>query len=507
MLLPPCYIVKIFHGNGFFLYSAFRIAPKSRVDKVLRLKEDEDTVMKRLLSLVLLLIILISPISFPSHGYAQTSQTIKGIQAEGCFLLETNTGKVLYEKNANQKMYPASTTKILTALLAIERGNLKEKVQVGEELNLLQRDGSKARLRKGESLSLADLLRGLMLPSGNDAALTIAVHIARKVSGDGSLSVPDALDKFADLMNERARKAGALDSHFVNPHGYHDPNHYTTPHDMALIAREAMKHDFFREVVKTSKYVLEGEGDSPEKKNIHKWENTNQLIQKKSPYYYSYSTGIKTGHTSEAGYCLVSSASHGDLDVILVVFKSSYEGRWQDSRKLLEHGLEDFQYHSVVEKEKIITSLPIIGQPQDEPAVLEMKASKGHTELLSKEEVEKIQIKTVWDRKYIGPAVGEKGGFYLIPPVKKGERIGKAVFTLDGKTLAECDLIAAQDVDRAPYPEPRDRQEEEGTSPLEWIRNNQLPLSVGALLILLILLWLTRLRLKRRRRKIRRRRR
>lgn len=436
--------------------------------------------MKRFLSLVLLVMMLISPITFPNHGYAQASQALKGVKAKGCFLLETNSGKVLYEKNGNQKMYPASTTKILTALLAIEHSNLKEKVRVGEEINLLQRDGSKARLKKGESLTMADLLRGLMLPSGNDAALTIAVHIGRKVSGDGSLSVPEALDKFADLMNDRAREAGALGSHFTNPHGYHDANHYTTPHDMGMIAREAMKHDFFREVVKTTKYVLEGKGDTPDKNNIRKWENTNQLIQKKSPYYYSYSTGIKTGYTSEAGYCLVSSASHGDLDVISVVFNSSYEGRWQDSRRLLEHSLEDFLFHTVVKEGKAIATLPVIGQPQDGPAVLEMKASKGYTELLSKEEVEKIQMKTVWDRRKIGPAVGEKGGFFLIPPVEKGERIGKAVFTLEGKTLAECDLIAARDVKRAPYRKPRAIQKEEEASPLEWIRSSQLPLYAGA---------------------------
>jgi D-alanyl-D-alanine carboxypeptidase (penicillin-binding protein 5/6) len=460
--------------------------------------------MKRFLSLLLIVMILISPIAFPSHGYAQASQALNGIQAKGCFLLETNTGKVLCEKNANQKMYPASTTKILTALLAIEYGSLKEKVLVGEEISLLQRDGSKARLRKGESLSLADLLRGLMLPSGNDAALTIAVHIGRKLNGDESLPILEAMDKFADLMNDRARKAGALDSHFTNPHGYHDPNHYTTPHDMGMIAREAMKHDFFRKLVKTCKYIIESEGDHPDKKNIRKWENTNQLIQEESPYYYPYSTGIKTGYTSEAGYCLVSSASHGDLDVIAVVFGSSYEGRWQDSKRLLEHGLEDFQYHPVVEKEEVVASLPIIGQLQDEPAVLEMKASKGYTELLSKEEVEKIQINTVWDRNYVGPAVGEEGGFYLIPPVKKGERVGKAVFILEGKTLVECDLIAARDVKRAPYRKPRAIQKEEEASLFEWIRSGRLPYYVAALLILLILARLTHLRLKRRRRKIRR---
>lgn len=162
-------------------------------------------------------------------------------------------------------------------MLALEHGDLKEVVTVRNEANLCQPDGSKAGLDLEEQITLENLIRGLLLPSGNDAAYTIAVHIARKVSNDPNMPIEQALDKFSELMNEKAKELGAENSQFVNPHGYHNDEHYTTARDLALITREAMKYDFFREVVSTQVFTIKDWNNAEE---IRYWRNSNALIQK-----------------------------------------------------------------------------------------------------------------------------------------------------------------------------------------------------------------------------------
>lgn len=264
---------------------------------------------------------------------------VYGLEAEGVAVIDQDTGELLLSKHEKKRLYPASTTKILTALLAIELGDLDEQVTVGEEILRIGSDESKAGLQVGESLSLAELLNALMLPSGNDAANTIAVHIARKVSNEPQLESDEAFQLFASLMNERARQTGATDSHFVNPHGLHDRKHYTTAYDMALIAQEAMRNQSFREIVRTDVYDRDVmEQNHPEKEVFV---NRNELLQEGSEHYFAGTTGIKTGFTSQAGSCLVSSATRNGVDLIAVVLHSTEEDVWHDSIELLEYGFHE----------------------------------------------------------------------------------------------------------------------------------------------------------------------
>lgn len=251
-------------------------------------------------------------------------------QAAGAIVIDQENQDVLYEENARQMLYPASTTKILTALLVIEHVDLDEIVTVGDEICMVGTDGSRAGLKTGEQIAIRDLLAGLLLPSGNDAAYTLAVQTARRTSGNHSMNSREAVSCFAEMMNRRARQIGANNSHFVNPDGYHDEQHYTTAFDMALIAREAMKKSIFQEIVNKKSHRMPG------KNGI--WENTNQLLDPESPYYYPASTGIKTGYTKPAGYCLVSSADIEGKGLIAVVLNSSKDGQWKDSIQLLEYG-------------------------------------------------------------------------------------------------------------------------------------------------------------------------
>ncbi|MGK4043432.1 D-alanyl-D-alanine carboxypeptidase family protein [Heyndrickxia oleronia] len=253
------------------------------------------------------------------------------INGEAGVLMDENSGEILYAKNANERLYPASTTKILTALIALNKGNMNDTVHIGDEVTLREPDESSAGLKPGQNLSLKVLLRAMLLPSGNDAARSVAVYVAKKESNNPHMSSKEALDYFAQLMNQEANRIGAKHSHFVNPHGLHNPNHYSTAKDLALIAREARKNSEFREIVSEEMY----------KDANHTYYNRNELVNRGSQNYYQGANGIKTGFTDQAGYCLVSSASRNGKNLIAVVLHSTNSDVWSDSTAMLEYGFEE----------------------------------------------------------------------------------------------------------------------------------------------------------------------
>ncbi|WP_409344452.1 D-alanyl-D-alanine carboxypeptidase family protein [Paenibacillus sp. MBLB4367] len=259
------------------------------------------------------------------------------ITGESAVLMDGKTGELLFAKKESQRMYPASTTKIVTALIALEKGKPDEEVTVGAEVHLKEAGESKAGLKQGQTAALIDLVYAMMLPSGNDAARAVAVHLSRRLSGNGKMSEDECIRYFAKLMNDRAKKAGAKDTNFVNPHGLHDDRHVTTARDLALIAKEAMNNERFRTVVQSAAYpaTVSTRGQGTVKLALA---NTNKLLQKETPYFYAAASGIKTGFTDQAGYCLVSSAVKGNTEVIAVVLHSTAEDVWRDSRLLLENG-------------------------------------------------------------------------------------------------------------------------------------------------------------------------
>ncbi len=253
-------------------------------------------------------------------------------------LMEETSGEILYEKNAYRRLYPASTTKILTALVSMENADLEEMVTVGYEVTLIPSDSSKAGIKEGEVLSLKALIKAIILASGNDAANTIAVYIGRRAAGDEGMEITQAMDVFNRMMNDRATMAGAMNSNFVNPHGYHDDNHYSTAYDLAMISRAAMQYPFFREVaLSPSSYTnVLAATDGAEK--MYTWTNRNAFVQPLDNAFYPDATGVKTGYTGKAGYCFVSSASRGHESLIAVVLNSSEKGRWHTSQRLLDYG-------------------------------------------------------------------------------------------------------------------------------------------------------------------------
>lgn len=279
--------------------------------------------------MVIISIIVILAIS--TFGWSDIMMRIN-LFARGAVLIDAQSGETLYSKNKDRKLYPASTTKVLTALVVLENVDLDDVVVVGEEVTLVPDDSSKAGIKMGESYTVWDLLMGLMLVSGNDAANSLAVYTARKISGGNqAMDIKDAIDAFVELMNNRAKELGAKNTHFVNPHGYHHVDHYTTAYDMAIIAREALSHPEIAEIGSTDRYEVNG----------LKWTNTNYMVVEGSTGYYEFATGLKTGHTSQAKYCLVTTASKNEKNLISVILKSSSRGRWKDARALMDYGFGD----------------------------------------------------------------------------------------------------------------------------------------------------------------------
>lgn len=306
----------------------------------------------RFTALLLLAVLLVTSFPMPARALEDPN-----IQAAAAYLADAETGMVLYEKNADQKRYPASTTKIMTALIVLENvSDLNEKVAVTEsDFEGVGWDSSKAGFVVGEEIPIIDLLYGLLLPSGNEAANTLARHVGGSIEG------------FVDMMNERARALGCKNTHFVNPNGLHDDDHYTTAHDLYLIAAQAMKNETFALIANTAvktlsetNKVAEHPGGKPLKVMT-----TNMLIFRRTdPLFYSYAKGIKTGHTSQAGYCFVSTAEKKDARLISVLLgcekpeTSNQPYTFSETKRLFEWGFDNFGSQTLVEKGQTLPSIP-----------------------------------------------------------------------------------------------------------------------------------------------------
>ncbi len=268
-------------------------------------------------------------------------------------LIDASSGAVLYEIESQKKMYPASTTKIMTALVALDaissgEVTLETVVEVTEDmLKDLDPDSSNMELKVGEIMPLERLLQGLMIPSGNDAAMAISYLIAGNDIA------------FVDRMNAKAEQLGLKNTHFMNPHGLHHENHYTTAEDMARMAKAAMENDIFRNIVDIA-HIKMPPTNKTEKQRYYI--NTNGLIStmRYTDYYYPKSTGIKTGYTSQAGNCLVASARDNGFELISVVFNGKdTKASHGDSIRLLNYGFEAFEMLTPISKDKILGEIRV----------------------------------------------------------------------------------------------------------------------------------------------------
>lgn len=271
-------------------------------------------------------------LAFPSYAEPAASEDEKDskpkVEAEAAILMEANSGAILYEKNMDKKEYPASITKIMTGLLALENSSLDETVKFSHNAVFSIEYGSThIGIRENEELTMEQCLYGLILASANEVANGIGEHV-----GKGSL------ETFAQMMNDKAAELGCTNTHFVNPNGLHDDNHYTTAHDMALITQEAIKNDTFRKIMATYTYVIPPTNVVKEKRplqNHHK-----MLPQRKYPYDGCF--GGKTGYTDMARQTLVTCAEREGMTLICVIMKSETPC-YDATKELLDYGFEHFK--------------------------------------------------------------------------------------------------------------------------------------------------------------------
>lgn len=248
--------------------------------------------------------------------YGDEAEPDSSVEAAAAAVFSLDSREVILQRGAMERLYPASMTKVMTALVAIRHGNLADPVTVGEECIITEPGATLCHIRPGETLTLEQLLYGLMLPSGNDAGASIAVHIS------------GSIEAFCDLMNEEARRLGATDTHFVNPHGLHDENHYTTAYDLYLIFREALKEPAFRSLIAASSYTAryqDQEGNPKEQT----WKNSNKYISGELAMPEGLTAlGGKTGTTSAAGCCLImGSADEEHHEYVSVIMKAENRTR------------------------------------------------------------------------------------------------------------------------------------------------------------------------------------
>ncbi len=305
----------------------------------------------------------------------QTAQAAPDITAGAYVLMEASSGRVLLCVNPDSKLPMASTTKVMTCILAIECGNLNEMVSVDE--SAVGVEGSSMYLQHGETLTLSDLIYGLMLSSGNDAAVAIAVHIGGSVEG------------FAQMMNEKAKSIGALATNFVTPNGLPDDNHYTTAYDLALITAYGMKNPTFREIVSSSKKDLPADDDSPARYLRSK----NRIL-----YEYEGGNGVKTGYTKAAGRCLVSAAFREDMQLIAVVLND--QDMFEDCKELMDYGFAEYDMAKLASKGDPMGSLEVSQGVED---TVNLKLSSDIFLPLSQEEYNMILRKICVIENVIAP--------------------------------------------------------------------------------------------------------
>ncbi len=390
---------------------------------------------RKIFSLIIFAIILCSTFSYTLAVTLaeKTNELEKNLSSEAVLLMEASTGKVVYEKKGYEKKYPASTTKIMTAILAIEHCNLNETATASEfAINSVPSGYSTANIQIGETLSVKDLLYALMLQSANESAVILAEH----VSG--------SQEAFANLMNEKAKELGCKNTHFINPNGIHDENHYTTAYDLALITQYAMKNQTFRDIVKTTSFTLPATTSYPSESRTYA--NTNNLIiydarNRPDNYYYKYATGVKTGYTSAAKNCLVASAEKNGIEYISVVLGASitYEStgsvshRYVDTISLFDYAFDNFSFRKLKSANNLIKTIKIENGKKDENS-LDLLIASDVNSLVS------LDNKS----NQIDPEITLKEG--LSAPIAKGDIVGTISYKVEGINYT-TDLIAGNDVE------------------------------------------------------------
>lgn len=399
----------------------------------------------RLLSLFMALILALSlaaPFASAAEG-SSGSAILDGmtVDAKAAILVDPDTDEILYELNAHEKMYPASITKVMTCLLtleAVERGELtlEQTVTASQAIHTgIGDNASTADIKVGEEIRIIDLLYAALIPSANEACNVMA----EAVSGD--------INSFVELMNQRAAELGMTGTHFANTHGYHDDNHYTTAYDVYLMSKEAMKHETFRTIVSSLNYTMPATNMHPEERLVR---STNALISNWNTrgYLYQYATGVKTGHTPEAGYCLSAAATKEDRNLMSVVMgcervpgTTGSEGftYFSETIRLFDWGFNNFSTQTMLDDTK-----------RDIPEVeVTLGKNTNYVTLEPQGEVTALLPKDISAENFEYDYTLNANS--VEAPVEKGQQLGTISVSFNGKVYGTLPLVASISVERNPW--------------------------------------------------------
>jgi len=425
-------------------------------------------------SFFMVMLLVVSILFTPALAEEETPAPPE-VEAKAALLLELNSNTVLFEKNADTRVFPASLTKIMSCLVALENSSLTDSVTVSENAYAgLDQFSSTAGLLPGEILTMENLLYCMMISSGNEACNIVAEYI----SGGN--------DGFVQLMNDRAASLGCRDTHFVNPHGLHDENHYTTARDLAIIAREAMKNNTFRAIVSSYTYTVPPTNLS----GARTLTTTNSLMipTSNNRYYDKRVNGVKTGFTTPAGRCLVASAQEDTISLLSVVCGCETRilptgdlefGSFPETRKLLDFGFSNYTYQT------ILTTL----YPLDEIKVLN-SAGADYVALAPREEITVLLPSDLKiDEIEIVTALLDENG--VSAPIAAGQELGTVNLMYHGQLIGSTPLIAINSVEKAssilPLPKPQDPEAPTEENPDSGI-TMQTPTEMDQWLLILVVL-------------------
>ena len=374
------------------------------------------------------------------------------INAKAGIIVELNTGKVIYEKNSKEQNYPASVTKILTAIIVIENSKLDDVATASETaISMIPAGYVVAPLSVGEKMKVEDLLHALMLKSANDAAYVLAEHVG------------GSIDKFSDMMNNKAKEIGCKNSHFVNPNGIHNDEHYTTAYDMYLISDYAMKNETFAKIVSTYEYTLPATNKYKNTDRVMK--NSNNFVNPNSSYYNKSVKGIKTGTTTQAGNCLITYASKDGLDFINVVLGAeTSNGKFDETNKMIKYSFDNYTLTKMHEKGEIIKTIEV-EKATEETKKLDLLISESITVMNNK--------KTT--KNQITPEINLNEE--IEAPIIKGQELGTIKYVIEDIEY-NAKLLAANDVEKRTY-------------------YKEIAIAVGVVVIIIVVLVIVKKRLKR----------
>lgn len=371
---------------------------------------------KKIFIVLFLIFLIIFP--FCSISSANEVTNLPSISAKSYILMDNRTNKILYSKEETEKMYPASTTKILTAILVLESCNLDDVVTASYDAIMSVPDGySTANIQIGEQLTVEHLLELLLVPSANDAANVLAEHIG------------GTMDSFVTMMNTKINELGLTGTHFTNVYGLHDENHYTTAHDLAFMLKYCLKNDTFRKIAGQASCAI----PVTNKYGTRSYNSTNELLIPNSHNYYKYLTAGKTGFTSKAKQCLVSSAYKDDLELICVVLGSN--SRFSDTKTLYEYAYSNYSIKNIVNENDAITTIKVSNATKATEN-LDLLVTESIPALVNNNDsISEITPEIILNEN-------------ISAPIEEGNILGKVKYTINGVSYTS-DLTASHNVEKS----------------------------------------------------------